>query len=101
MTTERRGLFVLKTDDTGTKCAAECPHTEPVKGHWCDLFGPIHGQRRPMQCIAAESAAGEAEVDALRRGFDIAESEVFGDDSNELIYGRLAAQIERIRRGES
>ncbi len=108
MTTERRGLFVLKTSEDGTKCAAECPHTEPVKGHWCDLFGPIHGQRRPIQCTGADFAAREAEVDALQRGYGIAESEAYAQSTDHCGGTRidwsdaadvLGAEIERIRGG--
>lgn len=100
MTTERRIMLTIATSPDGTKCAAECPHTEPVKGHWCDLFGPIHGQRRPIQCAEAEQAAREAEVDALRRGYDIG---VAHTGWGEMGAGDRAmeAEIERIRGGES
>lgn len=103
MTTERRGLFVFRTSEDGTKCAAECPFLfEPkdedgfVDTGFCLLpneadlaFDEEGGWLRNARCLAASEAAREAEVDALRRGYGAA----FG--------GRdIDEEIERIR-GES
>lgn len=99
MTTERRGLFVFRTDDIGTKCAAECPHTEPVKGHWCDVFGAIHGMRRPIGCTSAEFAAREAEVDALQRGYALRDEYDADDMDADLAPYALGHVIEHIRGG--
>lgn len=87
MTTERRGLFVMRTDETGTKCDVGCPHYElhldedgePCVAT-CDAFANHEVEWdddghsvRLAACIAAEQAAREAEVAAVRRGFVIAE----------------------------
>jgi hypothetical protein len=79
MTTERRGLFVMRTDESGTRCDAGCPrwHETPPDGYrayhsgeWCDEFGAMHGARS-AGCIQAEQDAREAEIEAVRRGHDI------------------------------
>lgn len=99
MTTERRIMLTIVTDDTGTKCAAECPaydapsipcddvgvcrmpqfiertEVDEDSGEVTQYHFEVVGLMRHDACIAAESAAREAEVDALRRGFGIATRE--------------------------
>jgi hypothetical protein len=77
MTTERRGLFVFRTDDTGTKCSPDCPQHDYVftsrdnfaKPAWstCEWNDPHRQQAegaaidvRHARCIAAERALHDA-----------------------------------------
>lgn len=55
----RRGKLQLDfvSSDDGRHRSIDCPHTEPVYGAFCDIYGPIHCRIRPPACIAAEQTA--------------------------------------------
>jgi hypothetical protein len=111
MTTERRGLFVMKTSEDGTKCAAECPFLDrsrryrPCCSNAAFNVGKWHsrvvGRVRLPACIAAESAAREAEIEAridgFEQGFSIPEHL---DDEGCAALDALRAELAAIR-GES
>lgn len=106
MTTTRRITLTIAASPDGTKCAAECSFK---RAYQCSLYGALEGLRgfdRHAACIAAESAAREAEVDALQRGYDIAAERVCPLESprigdwNDALHD-LDAEIERVRQGES
>lgn len=117
MTTERRGLFVMRTDEDGAKCDAGCPHhdylwscempdddDEPA-GWRCRIYDE-HGESgakmdaRHPKCVEAEQAAREAEVAAVKRGYDLRDEYDADDMDADLAPHALAHVIEHIRGGK-
>jgi hypothetical protein len=104
MTTERRGLFVLKTSEDGTKCAAECPRWRHCNG---ESLRPSHAFVRTDECVQAQTALTDVVIKSMHDGFEIARELVsiappydgLADPEWDDADQALDAEIERIRGG--
>lgn len=76
MTTERRGLFVMKTSDDGTKCAAECPQRHV--GHGARDRDRTHPRRWGMTWRSMEDAPKDGTRVLLRLDFGHGDVRVYG-----------------------
>ena len=92
--TQQYILLPIITDPADeTRCSPSCEQTEPLKGHWCDVFGAIHGRVRHPDCLSATTAAREMEARAVERGFDMATV------VTPYAQQRMRAELARIRGG--